>query len=138
MRTTKMSAMRGSTEAAIILLRSAGVFPSNRAMTFNSRPPARRLFQTPAPFGSLRRRRRLRVRAAEVCGHVETQADERVARRRRLHRRRLRARQCFDGHRPLRDSERRRRGRVRVGDAFQLDRVYDDELPVGLYVAYEA
>src|SRR5437763_7151455 len=43
MRTTKMSAMSGITMAAIILLRSAGVFPSNRAMNLNSlRIPTRR------------------------------------------------------------------------------------------------
>src|SRR5919197_281904 len=41
MRTTKMKAMSGSTMAAIILLRSAGVFPSNRAMNLNSLPPPR-------------------------------------------------------------------------------------------------
>src|SRR5919107_1230586 len=44
------------------------------------------------------------------------------------------------GQRCLRDCgrRRRRRGRVRVCDSFQLDGVDDYELTVGLYVSYEA
>src|SRR5687767_6355463 len=68
---TKMSARSGSAMAAISLLRSAGVFPSNSAMTFKSRG------------GLLRRGGGGRGRAPEVGGHVEAQADERVTRGRR-------------------------------------------------------
>src|SRR5437588_1567268 len=89
MRTTKMRAMSGSTRAASILLRSAGVFPSNRAINLNSLPPSPRRFgKTSRALLSLRGR----GCAAEVCGHVEAQADECAARGRGRRHDRLRAR----------------------------------------------
>src|SRR5437763_386593 len=132
----KTSANTGSTMAAISLLRSAGVFPSNRAITFKLAHAV--AFASTENFVARLSLRRRGARASEVCRHVEAQADECAARRRySLHAgRRQRA---FWIHGRRRHSRRRdRRAGVRVRDAFEFDRVDDDELVVGLDVAYEA
>src|SRR5918911_3533518 len=83
----KTSATTGSTMAAISLLRSAGVFPSNRAMTFKLAHAVAYLRQKfrRETFTHFVARLSLRrgARAPEVCCHVESKADERAARRRR-------------------------------------------------------